>query len=244
MRALRFSVLLAVALFLLPPARAAEKGIAWEKSVATALERAKKEKKAVVVDFWATWCGWCKVQDREIFEKQKFVDFSRNQVYLKLDTEDGGEGTELASRFGVASLPTILVMDADGKEMDRIPGFLPIDDFMAALQQILDGKGEFQQLARKQDATSEEYLKLAYLYLERNDADGAIGAFTKVMERDPSNRDGFADDALLYMGRLALALGKNDDAKRHFRQYLERYPQEQGAPQVKEWLAALGSPQS
>ena len=129
---MRFTCFCVAILLLAAPGMATE-GIAWEKSVEDALARAEKESKPIVVDFWADWCGWCKVQDKEIFAKKEMIEFSRDHVYIKLDTEDRSEGTEFAIKYGVSSLPTILVLGPDGKELDRIPGFVPLKEFIEEL---------------------------------------------------------------------------------------------------------------
>lgn len=222
-------------LLLVPAARAADdaNGIAWAKSFKEATTEAKRRKVPVVIDFWASWCGWCKVQNKEIFAKEKMIAFSAGQVYVKLDTEDGGEGSELAERYGVSGLPTIVVTDSAGSELDRIPGYVPLDDFIERLKDIIAGKGEFQTLARKADPTSRELVKIASLYLERNAIDDAIASFQRILDHDPDNRDGYTDEALYYLGQLAVAKGELDLARRHFETYLKKYPGEAQVDAVK-----------
>lgn len=56
---------------------------------------------------------------------------STNFVPVRLHVKKHPEAME---RFGVQWTPTILILDSDGKERDRIEGFLPADDFLAELQ--------------------------------------------------------------------------------------------------------------
>ncbi|MEG2401619.1 MAG: thioredoxin [Muribaculaceae bacterium] len=72
-----------------------------------------------VIDFSATWCGPCK-QFAPIFDavNQKF---SKTINFVKIDID---ENTELAQQYGVESIPTVIFLSADGKEINRTVGLI------------------------------------------------------------------------------------------------------------------------
>lgn len=71
----------------------------------------------VVVDFWATWCGPCQLQGPEL---EKFeAEYGAQVKVAKINVD---EEPELAAKFGVASIPTLVKFD-DGAEASRVVGF-------------------------------------------------------------------------------------------------------------------------
>jgi thiol:disulfide interchange protein len=120
----------------LPPVAASHstKGVAWVTDWDTALSRAKKENKVVVVDFYADWCVWCRRLDSTTYRDPAVVRFlAEKTVPLKLNVE-GSPGRALANKYGVDGLPTIVILGADGREVGRIPGYMPADRFLETVK--------------------------------------------------------------------------------------------------------------
>ena len=72
----------------------------------------------VIVDFWAPWCGPCKVMGPN-FEKSA-SKFPLKTLFVKVNTE---QEQSLGSRFSIQSIPTLMIFK-DGKEVHRISGAL------------------------------------------------------------------------------------------------------------------------
>jgi thioredoxin 2 len=81
----------------------------------------------VVVDFWAAWCGPCRMISPVLEDLA-----NRHAGHLKVVKVDVDANPELATRFGAQSIP-LLVVIRDGQEIDRVVGALP----RAALEQRL-----------------------------------------------------------------------------------------------------------
>ena len=80
-------------------------------------EKVLKSDKVVIVDFYATWCGPCKVMSTIIDEVAKEA---KDFIVYKLDVDDADD---LAREYGIMSIPCIISFK-DGKELKRSVGLV------------------------------------------------------------------------------------------------------------------------
>src|SRR5258706_1255941 len=134
------------------PAAAAMKH--HEGPYAKALEEAKSSGRPMMVDFYTSWCGWCKVMDKQVFADAGVAAWcNENIVAISIDAEKG-EGVELAKKFGVTGFPTFVFLDGSGAELDRQIGYAPKEKFLPLLKDVRAGnhlKGLREQVAKKPD---------------------------------------------------------------------------------------------
>ena len=77
----------------------------WEQDYKAGLERAKKDKKLVMVDMYTDWCGWCKKLDKDTFSDKDVADkLAKDFVAVKLNPEKSPKGAKLAKQFGTTGL--------------------------------------------------------------------------------------------------------------------------------------------
>lgn len=85
----------------------------------------------VIVDFWAPWCGPCKMMGPN-FEKSA-KNFPLKTLFTKVNTEN--EQT-LGARFGIRSIPTLIIFK-EGKEVHRISGALDESSLNSLVTQFM-----------------------------------------------------------------------------------------------------------
>ena len=117
------------------PAAGAASAMPWHADLDAALARADAEKKLVMVEFYTDWCGWCEVMDKKTFADATVQEQLKRLILVKVDADR--EGREAARRYRVNGFPTMLFVDAQGREVGRVPGFLPPAPFLEELEDIL-----------------------------------------------------------------------------------------------------------
>ena len=85
----------------------------------------------VIVDFWAPWCGPCKMMAPNFQNSAK--NFPLKALFAKVNTETT---QQLGARFGIRSIPTIIVFK-DAKEVHRISGALDENSLNQLVRQFL-----------------------------------------------------------------------------------------------------------
>ena len=89
-------------------------------------EKVVESEKPVLLDFWASWCGPCRMVSPIVDEiAEERADISVGKVNVD-------EQPELASGFGVMSIPTLVVMK-DGKAVNQAVGARPKKDILSLL---------------------------------------------------------------------------------------------------------------
>lgn len=100
------------------------------------IAKAKKENKLVFIDAYASWCGPCKMMEKNVFTKKSVGDFyNKNFINARIDMEKG-EGKEVAQKFGVRSYPTYLFLNGDGELVSQNSGYMEENIFLTMAQDI------------------------------------------------------------------------------------------------------------
>lgn len=102
--------------------------------VASALIEATIQQKLLFVECYAEWCIACKALEETTFSNPEVQAVLDDYLVLKMDTD---VGIEASSYFRVVGMPTLLVLDAEGKEITRLVGMIEPDNLVSVLQELL-----------------------------------------------------------------------------------------------------------
>ncbi len=215
--------------------------VPWDQKgdFAATLARAKKEKKLVFLDFYAVWCGPCKMMDRQTYSDSAVGVAAAKFVNKKIDAEKG-EGIELARRYKIDSYPTLVIVDASGTQVNRKSGFYPPPVFRRFLEDTREGRtsvASIEALIAGGKDTYDNRIALGEKAAEAGDWEKARAQVERTLTFKPHNAGGRAADLLLTVASGERASGAHEGAVADYRRYLELFPGTARETEAKTGLA-------
>jgi len=123
----------------------------------------RMNRKAILIELYTEWCGWCKVMDKKTYTNKNVTDYLQRKFYaVKLDAETKREITWNGKKYffnpnyrandfsvyltnGNLSYPTTIIIPADNGEPQAIPGYLEPKDFELIVKYF--GEDKFGKVA-------------------------------------------------------------------------------------------------
>ena len=132
--------------------------------------------KLVLVDFETEWCVWCDRLDTDTYTDQRVIEFAKkNLISKKIDAEKNN-GPQQKKKYRVKGYPTILLLDSEGNEIDRIIGYRPPEEFFNELNRIKNRENTLSDLITRYKQSinnSSVKIDLAEKYILMNLPDSA-----------------------------------------------------------------------
>ncbi|MBE7217028.1 MAG: tetratricopeptide repeat protein [Caulobacteraceae bacterium] len=164
----------------------------------------ESQKRPVVIDFWAPWCGPCRQLGPAL---EKAVTAAKGKVRLAKVNVDENPG--IAGQFRVQSIPAVFVIDG-GKAFQGFTGALPESQVKAFIDELAASSGVPGAGAGGpgDEPTVDEVLEIAGQVLAEGDAAGAAEAYAHALQLEPQNIKAIAG-----LARCYLQLGDADRAR-------------------------------
>lgn len=188
----------------------------WLKEVAAAQKKAKEKNQLIFVDLFADWCGWCHKFEQEVIPSEAFQNATDKMVLLRLNTEDGKDGTKLAHDYGINSLPTFVVLNSDLLIAGVLKGYSPPKEFALSLQDSESKYKEFMKRVSDEPSIVKDYAKRLALAKEFESRAGYPQSEARLRKliSESAVPVGVRDDAYIELAMSQMLQKKFDDAKK------------------------------
>lgn len=133
------------------PTRGAD--VQWT-NLELAVAKAADQNKAILVDVYTDWCGWCKKMDKEVFADPAVSEvLAKSFATAKVNGESREsftfkgqktDGVGIARAFGVRGYPALIFLDAKGEMLTMIPGFMDAQKFLPVV--LFIGNKEYEKM--------------------------------------------------------------------------------------------------
>jgi len=175
--------------------------IAWRRSLAAAQAEAKQSHKLLMVDFYTSWCGYCKKLDAETYTDPTVIQQTGQVVTVKVDAEH--EGKELARKCRVTGYPTIVFLNETGGVEGFLDGFMPAPQFTQSFNKTMKRHQDFlaaRARYHKNSNDAQAAFELVGFFASQGKRAETISMQQQVERLDPKNAKGLLSRSCLNLG--------------------------------------------
>jgi predicted negative regulator of RcsB-dependent stress response len=188
----------------------------WLKDTASAQKMAREKKQLIFVDLFADWCGWCHRFEQEVIPSLAFQTATDKMVLLRLNTEDGKDGSKFARDYAINSLPTFLVLNSDLMIAGMIKGYVPSTEIKQSIGDVEGKYKEFMKRVNDEDSISKDYAKRLALAKEFESRGAYVQSEARLRKlvAEPAIQADVRDNAYFELALTQVLQKKFDDARK------------------------------
>jgi len=210
---------------MLAPFGAARAEIRWETNLGRATTMARETNRAMLVEFWATWCEVCAAMDANVYSDRRVAGAMQKVIPVRVDID---REPGISRKYEIAGTPTLMLMDAYGNELFRFTGSLTVERVVQLLGELPADISRINQRSAALAVNKDRFDALEALGRELR-TEGFYVASNRYLARALRAREaGRGTEAraglLVEMGRNHLELKSFDEAARAFDQAMRDTP--------------------
>ncbi len=186
----------------------------WTYSLNEGMEKAVLENKSLLIYFYINGGEWCEQFERETFTKESVQKLAAQFIPVKINAY---AESKLSEQYGIAGTPTLLILDQQGVELSRLPGYVASDRVEHYLEEAVPA------LADK-GGKAELWMKAQGL-IDQGHYEEALPVLESFLSGDLGSDLAGKEEWARFM--LALAYGKKENharARELFEQFIQKFP--------------------
>lgn len=215
-------------------ARPTSADLPWHENYPSALEESQQRDLLLLAFLYTDWCTYCRQMEQTTFQDPGIIERMKDQyIWLRLNAENDPIGAKMRQEFHISSYPTLLILSPDGKEVERLEGYLPPAQFERAVETQVHSPGSLLALRERVNADPDQvqpHYQLAMNLLDREMLEEARVEFRKVTELDSDNTFGMTDLSHYQLAFIAAFQQQREEALARLQILQEQFPQSQARP--------------